>query len=376
MEKKIQLNRMPEPTWSWLRVNQQSWTPSQLVVDERAEGETSDAPSVRDAAPETVLAAARALGLEASYEQAPLLAVFEAEESLHSEFLGELRPVFEQARTLKLRLPAGRRAEGRLELSGLLGSLRGAAAVDRVELTLEAGSELACTLACRKELGESYLGLIDLVLEANARLEWMDAQLLSPEAESSRLLRAWVGERAELKVYTAEIGAKRLSSTYKVLLQGEESRLVLKLLYVGEGEQQLDMTSFVQHLGRASEALVVARGVLNGRSKKIFRDTLDFKTGAVQSKGREEESVLMLSPTVRNISVPLLYCGESDVEGEHAASSGKPEQSLLYYMMSRGISELEARKLLAEASFASVLSEISDRALAEEILGAVHSLIE
>jgi Fe-S cluster assembly scaffold protein SufB len=93
-------------------------------------------------------------------------------------------------------------------------------------------------------------------------------------------------------------------------------------------------------------------------SKKVFRGNLDFKTGAKRSKGIEEEYVILLDPNVKSDSLPALMCDEDDVQGEHAASAGQIDKNKLFYLMTRGLSEREAKKLIVEAQFKPIIDNI------------------
>ena len=57
-----------------------------------------------------------------------------------------------------------------------------------------------------------------------------------------------------------------------------------------------------------------ADGVLQDRSAKLFRGTIDFQKGAAGSKGDEKEDVLLLGEDVVNRTIPLILCAEEDVE--------------------------------------------------------------
>ena len=75
---------------------------------------------------------------------------------------------------------------------------------------------------------------------------------------------------------------------------------------------------------------------------------MDFLRGAVASEGAEEDTCLLLDPTVKSISLPLLLCKEDNVVGNHAASAGQIDQNKLFYLMSRGFSEVEAKHIIVE----------------------------
>lgn len=53
-----------------------------------------------------------------------------------------------------------------------------------------------------------------------------------------------------------------------------------------------------------------------------------------------------------------MLCGEDAVEGQHAVSTGKMDENKLFYLMSRGLSDVEAKKLIIEADFQPILEKI------------------
>lgn len=71
----------------------------------------------------------------------------------------------------------------------------------------------------------------------------------------------------------------------------------------------------------------------------------------------------------------MLLCSEEDVEGNHSSSAGKISQSELFYLMSRGFSDIEAKKLLLKAKFSNVIDCIKDEELKEEILKKIDDKI-
>lgn len=249
--------------------------------------------------------------------------------------------------------------------------------MDDIVVEAEAGSSGTLLLKYTSPNGEPvhHCGRTRIFLHPNADIKLIKVQMLGSEATHTDVVGGIVHEGAHLQVILAEIGAARPISSCNLVLAGEESSAHLDVLYLGDGARSLDISCRVEHRGRKSLSHIRAKGILLGQSKKVLRDTLDFISGASGSKGREEESVLMLDPGVCNISVPLLLCGEDDVEGEHAASSGRPDDKMMFYLMSRGINELEAKKLLAEAAFSSVIETIPDETLRGEILGALRESI-
>lgn len=246
------------------------------------------------------------------------------------------------------------------------------------DLVVEAGENSEATIIVRYKSPEGayhHTGRTRIIARKGASLTLVKAQLLGGGATHTDVIGGVAGDGAELHVITAELGAARAVSGCNLVLDGQGSRANLDMLYLGSGQRSLDLTSQAEHRGKGTVSDIHARGVLLDRSRKVLRDTLDFQPGASGSRGREEEQVLLLSPAVRNLSVPVLLCGEEDVEGEHAATSGRPDEAALFYLMSRGLNEADAQKLLARAAFEQVVERIPDLATQEAILNAVQAAV-
>ena len=130
--------------------------------------------------------------------------------------------------------------------------------------------------------------------------------------------------------------------------------------------------NYIAHLkGEKSAINIDVQGALNGEAKKHFKGTIDFKKGCKKAKGSESEYCMLLSNKAKSIALPILLCTEDDVEGSHAAASGKVDEQALFYVMSRGIARKEAIKLLVKANFSKIISGIKDEKLKEQILDEI-----
>jgi len=352
------LDRMPVPTWRWLHVNDAG------VFLQGTDGEASGA-DIRTSG--RVIIREDFSGLKPSEDAAAFflpagMGAFIAENANRRHFI---------------RIP-----RGYSEPEPILLTLRlddeNPVLVDDIVIEAEEGASVTVILKYTSESGTParHCGRTRVIVRPNAAVKLVKVQMLDGEAAHTDTIGGFVEAGARLNVILAELGAARPLSSCNLILAGEGAAAGLDVIYLGDGKRALDLSYRVEHRGRKTVSGIRAKGILMEQSRKVFRDTLDFKSGASGSKGREEESVLLLSPKVQNVSVPLLLCGEDDVEGEHAASSGRPDEKVLFYLMSRGIGELEAKKLLAEAAVSSIVEQIPDASVRDELLAAVERSIE
>ncbi len=203
--------------------------------------------------------------------------------------------------------------------------------------------------------GSVHGSLTEVQAGEGAQVTLIQLQMLDKKATSFSALAAEAGKDAKVDLVRAVLGGERVLCGGKCLLLGRASRFGANTCYYGDGNGVLDFSDTAIHTGKETGSEIHAAGVLDGACDKILRGTIDFRRGAVHGVGHESEDVLLLSPEVRNRTAPLILCGEEQVEGQHAASIGRLDDRMLYYMASRGVDQGEARRLLALAKFAPVL---------------------
>lgn len=241
-----------------------------------------------------------------------------------------------------------------------------------LDIKIEDGHQEKMLVEYRKE---SY-GIVNINIGENASLKLTQLQLMPQNCNHVNEINVVLEKKAKLQLVAVETGARSFASKVNIILKGDKSQADVSLLYFGDGDRSLDMNYVLEFQGRKTVGNLEVYGGLMGASQKIFRGTLDFKQGSKQAKGYEKENVVVLSSGVRNRSVPIMLSGEDDVVGNHAVSSGKINEDKLHYLMSRGLSPAEARKLVLEAAFNPVLELIDDEALRQEIDSYIKERLE
>ncbi len=208
---------------------------------------------------------------------------------------------------------------------------------------------------------------VDIRIEDGAKLHLVNIQLVPTDETATSRVKVTVGKDAEFRYTVVEAGASQAMSELDVNLAGNDSKADIWGLYFSDGSRKVDLNYTIRQAGRRTDANMQVRGAMLDTSEKIFRGTLDFIEGAKGSVGRENEEVILLSPGVRNRSVPIMLSHEDDVDGHHAVSVGRMDEDKLFYLMSRGLDLPNAQRLIVEASFNPVLDRIPDEALKQEV---------
>lgn len=246
--------------------------------------------------------------------------------------------------------------------------------IDDNIIIAEENSEITVVIKYDSDDEADYFhnGFTRIYGKAGSAINLIKIQTMSDKAVHLDANVAKLEDGAKINCIVVELGALHSVTNYRTELNGYKSAENLYSIYLGDKDRNIDINYLINHYGKETNSSIEVRGALLDKSNKIFKGTLDFKRGASKSKGQEEEYTMILSPQVRNRSVPILLCTEDDVEGQHAASAGKIDANKLFYLMSRGISEREAKKLIIEAAFHPIINKIPLESVKSEISESIR----
>lgn len=161
----------------------------------------------------------------------------------------------------------------------------------------------------------------------------------------------------------------------KVNLIGEKSSGDIDVCYICPEKCKFDYNLTLSMIGQESKGQINGKGVLLDGAHKIFRGTIDFQKGCVNSKGHENEEVIILGKTVKNQSLPLLLCNEKNVEGSHGFSANSIDQDKIFYLLSRGFNEREAKALILRGKFLNLFKKMHREDIINEFLNLLMEAI-
>lgn len=213
---------------------------------------------------------------------------------------------------------------------------------------------------------EDFNDLKEIVIERGSKLKLTIINKMD-ELDFESKLSIKQEEDSELELVLIHLGKGHSKEAVNIYLDGDGAKCKLHSAYVIDGKTEYKMNYEIYHRGKRTVSDVIVKGALLGEAKKEFIGNLYFERGAKGSNGSEVEEALLLSPHARSYGIPALWCYEEDIVGNHAASSGKLSKDKLFYLMSRGLSEEEAKYLMVEAAISPILDRVEDVTLKEEL---------
>ena len=196
--------------------------------------------------------------------------------------------------------------------------------------------------------------------------------LLNNDSKSLISIENTEEDNSDVTINFIDLGGNLKISNYYGKLDGINSKNNFNNIYMGINDDKIDMNFYLANNNKNTTGYILSNGSLDNNSHKAFKGTIDFIEGSSKSIGEENENCIMLSDTCISRSLPMLLCHEEDVQGAHGVSTGKIDESKLFYLMSKGISENEAKKLIINANFNDIINEITN----EEIRQLVTEVID
>ena len=243
--------------------------------------------------------------------------------------------------------------------------------VDNIKIMLEEGAKAEFILKYNGEDDSIHYLKQETILKENSCAKIIVANMINKRADSLLAIENMVGNNAKIDYIIVDIGGRNKISNYYTKLKGNFSENNLKTIYLGTNDDLIDINYNIEVYGKNAKCNIETEGAISGKSHKNFKGTIDFKNGCEYSKGIENENCTILSDTAKSKSLPMLLCKEENVEGEHGVSSGKIDESKLFYLMAKGISKKNAKKLIVKANFNKIINEIDDETLQRKILEGI-----
>ena len=148
------------------------------------------------------------------------------------------------------------------------------------------------------------------------------------------------------------------SERVDVVLAGENARVEIVGLAIGKGDENRSLELFVTHAAPRTKSEVKVRSVLRDRSTFAFRGNVKIEKGAKGADAYLRSDALLFDDAKMGDDTPALEILEPDVKAGHAATIGKVDEQMLFYLMSRGLSRKGAEKMLIEGFVEPILNKI------------------
>ena len=201
-----------------------------------------------------------------------------------------------------------------------------------------------------------HAGCVELFVKDNAEMKFSTIENWSKNMLNLNTKKAIVGNNAKLDWVSGSFGSK-ISMLYPMsILQGDNSSTeYVGISFAGSG-QNLDTGFKVLHIGKNTTSNVVSKSISKSGGVATYRSIVNILPSAINAKCSVNCDGLMLDSISKSDTIPVNKIACNDITFSHEAKVGKISEEAIYYLMTRGLTEQDAKAVIVRG-FASPISK-------------------
>jgi Fe-S cluster assembly protein SufD len=185
-----------------------------------------------------------------------------------------------------------------------------------------------------------------------------------------------LGARAYFNTFGMMSGAGISRYQAAIAFAGEGSTVETNGVNLLNGKQHADTTLFLDHAVPNCSSREIFRAVVDDRAHSVFQGRIIVQPHAQKTDAKMMTRALLLSDEAEADNKPELEIFADDVTCGHGATTGALDESLLFYLRARGLSEKEAQALLIQAFVGEAIESIVNDGLRELAIAAARRWLE
>ncbi|MCH3998100.1 MAG: Fe-S cluster assembly protein SufB [Lachnospiraceae bacterium] len=236
---------------------------------------------------------------------------------------------------------------------------KGAGQFEHTLIIVDEGADLHFIEGCsapKWNVANLHAGCVELYVKKNARLRYSTIENWSKNMYNLNTKRALVEEGGRMEWVSGSFGS-HVSYLYPTtILKGDNSHCEFTgITFAGKG-QNLDTGAKMIHVGKSTSSYIDTKSISKSGGISTYRSSVIIEKSAKNAKASVSCASLMLDSESRSDTIPSMTVKTSDADVGHEAKIGRISDEAVFYLMSRGISESEARSMIV-SGFANPVSK-------------------
>ena len=217
--------------------------------------------------------------------------------------------------------------------------------------------------------------VVELFVADGAELEHVSYIGWGSGVRHQATIRASAGKDAKVRSVNVTLGGDvvRVEPTMYCRGTGSDSRALG--MFFATGDQHFEHRVISRHEAPQTYSNLLYKGAIQDTAHTVFFGNLVVPPGAPGTDAYQTNRNLILNEGARADTIPFLEIETAEVKCSHAGAVGRVDDEQVFYMMSRGIPELEAKHQIVYGFFQEVLDQISFVELREELERAARAKV-
>ncbi|CAB1246734.1 FeS cluster formation scaffold protein [Ruminococcaceae bacterium BL-6] len=200
-----------------------------------------------------------------------------------------------------------------------------------------------------------HAGCVELFVGENARMRYSTIENWSKNMYNLNTKRARVEKGGAIEWVSGSFGSNTSCLYPMSVLQGEGARAEFTgITFAGKG-QNLDNGAKILHLAPHTSSHVSTKSISKGGGRCTYRSSVVIAPQADHCKSSVSCESLMLDSESRSDTIPVMDIRNDEADVGHEAKIGRISDTAIFYLMSRGLSEDDARSIIV-SGFAEPIS--------------------
>jgi Fe-S cluster assembly protein SufD len=195
----------------------------------------------------------------------------------------------------------------------------------------------------------------EVILGRGAKLRYILLQNTGPEAVYIGAHRVHQYADSRLTFVSAHLGSRLAKTFLSTKMLEPKGHAYLSGLYYGTGSQKIHLDTLQHHVSPECTTDLMFKGALDHTARAVYRGLIRLEPGAQKTDAYQQNRTLLLSDDARVDSIPGLEILANDVRCTHGATAGQIDPTILFYLMSRGLTRFHAKKMIMDGFFEEVI---------------------
>lgn len=238
---------------------------------------------------------------------------------------------------------------------------KGAGQFEHTLIIVDEGASLHFIEGCsapKYNVANLHAGCVELYVKKNAKLRYSTIENWSKNMYNLNTKRALVEENGTIEWISGSFGS-HVGCLYPMsVLKGDNSKTEFTgVTFAGKG-QNLDTGAKVLHIGKNTSSFMNTRSISKSGGISTFRSSVVVEKNAKGAKSSVSCQSLMLDSESRSDTIPAMDIRTADAAIGHEAKIGSISSEAVFYLMSRGMTEEDARALIVSGFADNVSKEL------------------
>lgn len=238
---------------------------------------------------------------------------------------------------------------------------KGAGQFEHTLIIVDEGASLHFIEGCsapKYNVANLHAGCVELFVKKGAKLRYSTIENWSKNMYNLNTKRALVEEGGTIEWVSGSFGS-HVGCLYPMsILKGDNSKMEFTgVTFAGAG-QNLDTGAKVVHIGKNTSSFMNTRSISKSGGISTFRSSVVVEKSAKKAKSSVSCQSLMLDSESRSDTIPAMDIHTKDAAVGHEAKIGSISGDAIFYLMSRGMTEEDARALIVSGFADNVSKEL------------------